>query len=405
MMATIQIRKHLSKTEEEGSHANSVFRAKSYDVASRINERTSGIPWTGRDVSRRTSLDDLVLREKETSPLPEGWSIGDPHLLIKRISPYPIGISPPFVKPHVSGAVKEEEAERPPHQYTSLEEEEEDVVSSDDGASCDKNGQEEIIEGCSVTAATFNCLNVMMGPSLISAPFSLAKTGWAGLGMMLFISILAIVGAQKLAESNTEGATSYIDIVQAKLGVRARVIVAILLYLELVLACSATCIMAGQALTVLAPVEWAITTEMWIDIFGFAILPTMFINNIVVLSYLSVISIASFCILLGAISLQFAFTETYLTSQTTLFSASQFPISCGLMAFPYGGTVIFPSVRATMAEPERFNFVMITACVLTFFAAAAVGSMGYVMCGSDVPDEATPLSTVILLTMIQAARA
>lgn len=65
------------------------------------------------------------------------------------------------------------------------------------------------------------------------------------------------------------------------------------------------------------------------------------------------------------------------------------PLVFGIMAFVYAGHSVFPSIQASMKEPERFPAVLDTAYLTVGTICTFLGSAGYYMYGAGAMDVIT----------------
>lgn len=86
-------------------------------------------------------------------------------------------------------------------------------------------------------------------------------------------------------------------------------------------------------------------------------IPTMWLPNVTALSYLGFLGVIATITVVSSVIYTFLSGNFVAGAATTLVNPSTLPLTFGIMAFVYAGHGVFPSIQASMKEPQQFKKV------------------------------------------------
>ncbi|KAI7735923.1 hypothetical protein M8C21_031189, partial [Ambrosia artemisiifolia] len=166
------------------------------------------------------------------------------------------------------------------------------------------------ISGASFISTCFNGLNALSGVGLLSIPYALAEGGWLSLILLLVIASSTFYTGlliQRCMDTDPT-ITSYPDIGNRAFGKIGEAIVSITMDIELYLVATGFLILEGDNLSNLFP-------DMDFDVYGYhidaksgfiilvalIILPTSWLHNMNILSYISASGVIASMIIIGSV--------------------------------------------------------------------------------------------------------
>ncbi|MCO5563132.1 hypothetical protein L7F22_016768 [Adiantum nelumboides] len=150
--------------------------------------------------------------------------------------------------------------------------------------------------GCSATQAALNGINVLCGVGVLTTPYAVKEGGWLGLVLLFVFAIVSWYTGLLLRRclDSQIGLETYPDIGQAAFGMNGRFLISIILYVELYACCVEFLILEGDNLSALFPSAdisfngFQLTgTEMFTIMTAIFVLPTVWLRNLSLLSYVS----------------------------------------------------------------------------------------------------------------------
>ncbi|KVH92685.1 Amino acid transporter, transmembrane, partial [Cynara cardunculus var. scolymus] len=229
----------------------------------------------------------------------------------------------------------------------------------------------------------FNCLNALSGVGILSVPYALASGGWLSLILLFAIASSTFYTGLLIQRCMDADPTirSYPDIGDRAFGNVGRILVSISMNVELYLVATGFLILGGDNLSNLFP-------EMEFDIYGtrigaqtgflvliaIVILPTSWLNNMSLLSYISASGVLASLIILGSILWAGSFDGIGFQERGKLVNWKGIPSAISLYAFCYGAHPVFPTLYTSMKNQ------------LTYSSMAVIG---YLMFGSEVESQIT----------------
>ena len=86
-------------------------------------------------------------------------------------------------------------------------------------------------------------------------------------------------------------------------------------------------------------------------------IPTMWLPDVTALSYLGFLGVIATITVVSSVIYTFVTGSFVAGAATTLVNPSTLPLTFGIMAFVYAGHGVFPSIQASMKEPQQFTKV------------------------------------------------
>ncbi|KAI3784414.1 hypothetical protein L1987_43513 [Smallanthus sonchifolius] len=244
----------------------------------------------------------------------------------------------------------------------------------------------------------FNGLNALSGIGIITVPYALAAGGWLSLLLLFTIAISTFYTGLLIKRCMDTDPTirSYPDIGYRAFGKTGRIVVLVLINMELYLVATGFLIMEGDNLSNLFP-------QMDLDIFGIhvsnkksfviivaaIILPTTWLNDMRILSYISASGVLASLIILGAILWVGMFDGVGFQEKGRIINWNGMPSAISLYAFCYGAHPVFPTLYTSMRNKHQFSKVLLLCFVFCTITYASMAVVGYLMFGSKVESQIT----------------
>lgn len=254
------------------------------------------------------------------------------------------------------------------------------------------------VEQCSYSQSVLNAINALCGIGLLSTPYALKEGGWLSLLLLLLLGVITCYTGILLKNclESSRGLQTYPDIGQAAFGAVGRICVAVVLYIELYSSCVEYLIMMSDNLASLFPhvhMEFAgihlNSYQFWAIVSTLIILPTVWLRNLSLLSYISVGGVVT----LGAVVLCLLWVgvvdEVGFHPSGTALDFANLPVAIGLIGFCYGSHSVFPNIYSSMKDPSRFPSVLAISFIIAWVLYTAVGIYGYVMFGDNIKSQFT----------------
>ncbi|XP_062106646.1 amino acid transporter AVT1I-like [Humulus lupulus] len=244
----------------------------------------------------------------------------------------------------------------------------------------------------------FNGLNALSGVGILSIPYALATGGWLSLILFFTIATAALYSGlliKRCMEFDSDIRT-YPDIGERAFGDKGRMIVSIVMFTELYLVSAGFLILEGDNLYNLFPgdgFEIAGLTiggkQSFVLIVALVILPTVWLENLSLLSYVSASGVLASAIILFSIVWTGAFDGVGFHQEGTLINWNGIPTAMSLYAFCYCAHPVFPSLYTSMKNKHQFSNVLILCFVICTVGYASMAVFGYLMFGSGVQSQIT----------------
>ncbi|KAK4480969.1 hypothetical protein RD792_011831 [Penstemon davidsonii] len=270
-------------------------------------------------------------------------------------------------------------------------------------------GELPLPQECSYSQSLFNAINALCGIGILSTPYALKEGGWFSM-LLLFVfgMITCYTGVllKRCLESSSQLHT-YPDIGQAAFGISGRICIAMILYVELYSSCVEYLIMMSDNLSAFFPnIEMDIagihlnSYQICAIISTLVILPTVWLRNLSLLSYISVGGVVTLILVVLCLLWVGVVGEVGFHPSGKALDLTRLPLTIGIYSFCYGSHSVFPNIYSSMKEPSRFPSVLVISFVIAGLLYAGVAVCGFLMFG-----EATdPQFTLNLPTKMVASK-
>ncbi|KAE8720542.1 Laccase-4 [Hibiscus syriacus] len=250
---------------------------------------------------------------------------------------------------------------------------------------------------CSFIQALINGINVLSGIGLLTTPYAVKEGGWLSLILLVIFGIVACYTGVLLKRclESSPGLQTYPDIGQAAFGVAGRLMISVILYAELYAACVEYVIMMSDNLSTIFPNTGMHLAGIYLDasqVFAIIgtlfILPTVWLRDLSLLSYLSVGGVGA-SILMVLCLLWIGVDHVGFHQGGTSLNLVNLPISVGIYSFCYAGHSVFPNIYSSMREPSLFPVVLIGSFTFCWFLSTGIAISGFLIFGDSVESQFT----------------
>ncbi|PHT99944.1 hypothetical protein BC332_29732 [Capsicum chinense] len=266
----------------------------------------------------------------------------------------------------------------------------------------EENGIQHSISGpTSFSRTCFNGLNALSGVGILSVPYALASGGWLSLIFLFLIAISTYYTGlliQRCMDID-QTITSYPDIGERAFGITGRMLVSTTMNVELYMVVTGFLILEGDNLQNLFGDIQLVQIfgliiggkQCFVIIISFVILPTVWLNNMIILSYISASGVVASIVLLGSILWAAVFDGIgfQANDDTQFISWKGMPTAISLYAFCYCAHPVLPTLYTSMINPKKFSKVMFVCFLLCTICYASMAIVGYLMFGPGVLSQIT----------------
>ncbi|KAG8384696.1 hypothetical protein BUALT_Bualt04G0144800 [Buddleja alternifolia] len=261
-----------------------------------------------------------------------------------------------------------------------------------------KNDHSSILGSTSFFKTCFNGLNALSGVGILSIPYALSSGGWLSLILFFLIASCTFYTGlliQRCMDMDPN-IRSYPDIGYRAFGAKGRTLVSISMNIELYLVATGFLILEGDNLHNLLPnMDFEVFglviggKPSFIIIVGLIMLPTVWLNNMSILSYISATGVIASFILIGSIVWAGAFDGIGFQEKGTVLNFKGITTAISLYAFCYCAHPVFPTLYTSMRNRKKFSKVLLVCFLVCTMSYASMAILGYLMFGSKVQSQIT----------------
>ncbi|RAL43724.1 hypothetical protein DM860_014225 [Cuscuta australis] len=243
-----------------------------------------------------------------------------------------------------------------------------------------------------------NGINVLCGVGILSTPYAVRQGGWIGLSILFFYAILSFYTGILLRHclDSQPGLETYPDIGQAAFGSAGRVVISIILYAELYACCIEYIILEADNLSSLFPNAHLSLGGLHLDahhlfalIATLAVLPTTWLRDLSVLSYLSAGGVIASLMVVASLYWVGLVNHVGFENKETTLNLSTLPVAVGLYGYCYSGHAVFPNIYSSMQKRNQFPAVLLTSFGIVTLLYGGTAVMGYKMFGDSAQSQFT----------------
>lgn len=252
--------------------------------------------------------------------------------------------------------------------------------------------------GTSFFKTLFNGLNALTGVGILSIPYGLSEGGWLSLILLFAIAFASfytglLLRRCMIVDSNIR---SYPDIGELAFGSRGRYLVSVIMYIELYLVATGFLILEGDNLHKLLPnMEYEIGgvsiggKPCFVIIVALVILPSVWLDNLSLLSYISATGVLASVIIVTSIFWAAAFDGIGFQEKGRFLNWNGIPTAVSFYAFCYCAHPVFPTLYTSMRNKHQFSYVLLLCFLFCTITYASMAVFGYAMFGSQIESQIT----------------
>lgn len=246
------------------------------------------------------------------------------------------------------------------------------------------------------TMDTFwNACNSVQGLAILAMPLVTLFGGYWFIFGIIAIAVLSNYTSKILIEclyeefpgkGRTRVRNTYADIGDAFWPKYGRHMVDATKFFELIFVATVNPIACGEAIYYTVP-YLPVGKQVWILIFGLAMIPNVFLNSVKLLSKISMLTIffalANFAIIVAYCLGQSA---SWNAADLLVFDPLRFPLALGVVLASYSSQIYLTVLEGNMRYPEKFNTVINFAYIAMTVLKIGVGAFGYLTFTDSVSD-------------------
>ncbi|XP_011094890.1 vacuolar amino acid transporter 1 [Sesamum indicum] len=243
---------------------------------------------------------------------------------------------------------------------------------------------------CSYTQSLLNAINALCGIGILSTPYALKEGGWFSILILCTLGTITCytgILLKRCLESSPHLQT-YPDIGQAAFGLRGRICIAAILYVELYSSCVEFLIMMSDNLAASFPNVQMDVAGIHLDSYQvcaiastLVILPTVWLRNLSLLSFISAGGVVTLALVVLCLLWVGVATDVGFHPSGKALDYTKLPITIGIYSFCYGSHSVFPNIYSSMKEPSRFPSVLVISFLVAALLYAGVAVCGFLMFG------------------------
>lgn len=249
------------------------------------------------------------------------------------------------------------------------------------------------------TMDTFwNACNAVQGLAMLSMPLVMMFGGYWFIFGIITIALLSNYTSKILIEclyedcpqkGRTRVRNTFADIGDAFWPKYERHMVDVTKFLELIFVSTVNPIACGEAIYYTLPFL-PVGKQMWILIFGLAMIPNVFLNSVTLLSRISMMTVF-FGLANVAIILAYCLGQSasWKGADLLVFDPLRFPLALGVVLASYSAQIYLTVLEGNMRHPEKFNTVINLAYAVMTVLKIGVGVFGCLTFTNSVSDMVT----------------
>ncbi|XP_058739268.1 amino acid transporter AVT1I-like [Vicia villosa] len=243
-----------------------------------------------------------------------------------------------------------------------------------------------------------NGLNAIAGVGILSVPYALASGGWLSLALLFSIAAVAFYTGvlMKRCMEKHSNIRTFPDMGELAFGKTGKIIASASMYTELYLLAIGFLILEGDNLSKLFPIEefqvGGISIgakQLFVILVALIILPTICLDNLSLISYVSASGVFASAIIILSISWIAVFDGDVVHQKGDLVNWNGIPTAVSLYSFCYSAHPVFPILYTSMKNKRQFSYVLIVCFMLATSVFASIAIVGYLMFGSKVESQVT----------------
>lgn len=200
----------------------------------------------------------------------------------------------------------------------------------------------------------------------MSIPYAVSSGGWLSLILLFAIASTTYYTGLliKRCMDGDPSIISYPDIGDKAFGTKGRILISVSIHLELFLIATGFLILAGDNLHKLFPdLENKVFgvqiggERSFIVVIALIILPTVWINKMTTLSYISATGVLAYMIILGSVLWSGLFDGIGFHQKGVLINWRGLPTACSLYTMCYHAHSVFPTLYTSSKNQGQFHLV------------------------------------------------
>ncbi|KAL6320732.1 hypothetical protein AAG906_008732 [Vitis piasezkii] len=120
-----------------------------------------------------------------------------------------------------------------------------------------------------------------------------------------------------------------------------------------------------------------------------AVLPTVWLRDLSVLSYISAGGVVASILVVLCLFWVGLVDQVGFQSEGTVLNLTNLPVAIGLYGYCYSGHAVFPNIYTSMAKPNQYPSVLLISFAICTLLYAGVAVLGYQMFGESTLSQFT----------------
>ncbi|KAD2804826.1 hypothetical protein E3N88_38203 [Mikania micrantha] len=261
------------------------------------------------------------------------------------------------------------------------------------------------IRKSSFSQAVVNGVNLLCGVGLLSTSYAAQQGGWAGLSVLFIFCILSFYTGLLLrcCLDSRPGLNTYPDIGEAAFGKAGRLVISPAptkrpyIHTSLQAACVEYIILESDNLSSVFPNAhlnlggYDLSSHYLCAIMvTLAVLPTVWLRNMSILSYISAGGVfVSVILVICLFWVGLVDNIGFHVESTKTLNLSTLPVAIGLYGYCYAGHAVLPNIYTSMEKRSQFPLVLLVSFAICTLLYAGVAIMGYMMFGESTESQFT----------------